>query len=84
MRKNLLSLLACAALATAGMVAPAAAQAANYYFYSICGVAPCPGGPGPVKFGPFTSVAQCVSAVNLTLPTFWGMYPRSLSTCFAA
>lgn len=83
MFKKLLSLFACVLLATGALLAPAQAQAANYYFYSICVVSGgCPGGPGPVLFGPFTTLAQCNSAHALTANTFWGLYPRSLSTCF--
>lgn len=84
MFKKLLALSVCAVLAATAALAPAPAQAqtVNYYFISACGV-PAICTPNPVWFGPFSSWAQCNTAWALWSTSIYGVWPRSLSSCFA-
>lgn len=92
--KKMSVLAMCLAISVAGFAYSPRSEAqglphGGYFFGSFCGyygpaAALCPFGPGVVWFGPFTSQAQCISALS-TMQASGSIFstpPRSLSTCF--
>jgi hypothetical protein len=87
MIKSIVTLAACAALALAGATysPPAEAQAPQYYFVSVCTVPnymECPFGPTPAWFGPYPTLAACITGHDAVQYGIFGTWPRTLSTCF--
>lgn len=73
-------------IACALLLAPMAkADAASWYWVSICGTFStlyCPFGPDPWTFGPYDTQDECIASSIAAIPTYWGQWPRSISTCY--